>query len=552
MRKLIGILVVMLFCASSTSQVVGFISNIEDEKNNFTIFEINDDISDLNSCELVQPLSFNPDTLDQSSYDADSLKIVGPSDEELAQSFKPTLSVLTKVKLRLKSTGNAEFYYYYVDIKNSLLGSALTTAYISRSILVIGSGWYEFDFSDLSVTPGSTYYIILRGVSTSSDSSSVYWWYGYPTPYANGDAWYESISGWNYLKDGPLYCDYCFETYGLSSSNNPPNTPNTLSGPSSGSTEEELTYTSSTIDPDGDDIKYHIDVNNDGVIDHTSSYFYSSGATYTIVITFSGEGTYPLRLKAEDIYGAQSGWSTAKTVTIGGSSNNPPNTPSTPSGPSSGSIGSSYTYTTSSTDPDGDDISYGWDWDGDSIVDEYSTLLSSGAVNTMSHTWSSSGIYQVKVKAKDEHNSLSSFSSSLTVTISDSDNPPNTPSTPSGPSSGKIDTSYTYSTSTDDPDGDQVYYKWDWGDEISSWLGPYNSGDIVTVSHIWTNQGTFPLKVKAKDINDLESVWSDPISVSIPKNKPISFEFIRFIENFLNINSFIKYLCEFNFFQNIR
>jgi len=357
------------------------------------------------------------DELDQQSTKSDKVYAIGPSDKELAQSFTPTLPVLTKVILRLKSTGTPEFYYYYVDIKSSYLGSALTTAYIHRDTLVIGTNICEFDFPDISVTPGTKYYIILRGVSDSSDLSKVWWWYGYPDPYAGGDAWYESISGWNYLQEGIVRCDFCFETYGTAE-------------------------------------------------------------------------------------------------------NNPPYAPVQPSGPTSGVVGVSYFYTTSAIDPDGDDIRYGWDWDGDGIVDEYSNLMNSGNVDSRSHAWTSTGTYNVKVKAKDEHDALSGFSSPLAVTITSGVNqPPNKPSTPSGPANGKTGTSYTYSTSTDDPDGDQVWYKWDWGDEVSDWDGPYTSGDPVTTSHTWSNQGTYAVKVKAKDTSDAESVWSDPLSVSMPKNK---------------------------------
>ena len=44
-------------------------------------------------------------------------------------------------------------------------------------------------------------------------------------------------------------------------------------------------------------------------------------------------------------------------------------------------------------------------------------------------------------------------------------------------------------------------------------------GDDVTASHIWVNQGTYVVKVKAKDTSDIESVWSDPLGVSMPKSK---------------------------------
>ena len=360
--------------------------------------------------------TFMLDELDQQSTKVDKVYEIGPSDKELAQSFTPTLPKLTKVILRLKSTGSADFYYYYVDIKSSLTGSALTTAYIHRDILVIGTGFYEFDFPDISVTTGIKYYIIVRGVSTSGDSSKVWWWYGYPDPYGSGDAWYESISGWNYLQEGIVRCDFCFQTYG----------------------SEE---------------------------------------------------------------------------------NNPPNTPNKPSGPTSGSVGVSYSYSTSTTDPDGDKIQYGWDWDGDSIVDEYSSLMNSGSTDTRSHTWTYSGTFNIKVKAKDEHNTLSGFSPVHTVTITSGLNqPPNKPSTPNGTINGKTGVTYQYTSSTTDPEGDTISYVFDWGDgSTSAWTAPVPSGDTVTASHIWTTQGNYVIKVKARDIPDFqESEWSDSLPITMP------------------------------------
>ena len=99
-------------------------------------------------------------------------------------------------------------------------------------------------------------------------------------------------------------------------------------------------------------------------------------------------------------------------------------------------------------------------------------------------------------------------------------NPPNKPDIPSGATSGKTGTSYSYSTSAIDPEDDQVYYWFDWGDGTNSgWNGPHNSGDIISLSHTWTADGTYPVKVKAKDTSDEESVWSDPLPITMPKNK---------------------------------
>lgn len=94
---------------------------------------------------------------------------------------------------------------------------------------------------------------------------------------------------------------------------------------------------------------------------------------------------------------------------------------------------------------------------------------------------------------------------------------PNKPDTPSGKKRGKVGTEYVYSSKTSDSDGDQVYYLWDWGDgNNSGWLGPYDSGTTNTVNHTWTLEGTYQIKVKAKDVWSAESDWSDPLSVTMP------------------------------------
>ena len=53
----------------------------------------------------------------------------------------------------------------------------------------------------------------------------------------------------------------------------------------------------------------------------------------------------------------------------------PPSVPEIPTGQVLGDTNTTYYYSTVSTDPGGDNISYGWDWDGDYIVDEWTDIL---------------------------------------------------------------------------------------------------------------------------------------------------------------------------------
>lgn len=112
------------------------------------------------------------------------------------------------------------------------------------------------------------------------------------------------------------------------------------------------------------------------------------------------------------------------------------------------------------------------------------------------------------------------------------DGGPEKPDIPSGPTSGKTGEEFTYISSTTDPDEDQLFYLFDWGDDTNSgWIGPFASGEDASASHQWETTGDFEVKVKAKDIKGLESTWSDPLPITIPKNKDRTYQLVlRFIE----------------------
>ena len=99
--------------------------------------------------------------------------------------------------------------------------------------------------------------------------------------------------------------------------------------------------------------------------------------------------------------------------------------------------------------------------------------------------------------------------------------PPQKPTTPIGPANGGINIEYTYSSSTTDPDQDQVWYQWQFGSYTTNWFGPYSSGAQTQTQYTWTIPGTYEIKVKAKDVNQYESEWSSPLFVTITDMKPL-------------------------------
>jgi len=81
--------------------------------------------------------------------------------------------------------------------------------------------------------------------------------------------------------------------------------------------------------------------------------------------------------------------------------------------------------------------------------------------------------------------------------------------------------SYTYTVSSlSDINDDALWVLVDWGDgSDTGWLGPVETDDTVTVDHAWDDYGLYPVKVKVRDRDGLESYWGDyfgSVSLSYP------------------------------------
>jgi PKD repeat protein len=118
-------------------------------------------------------------------------------------------------------------------------------------------------------------------------------------------------------------------------------------------------------------------------------------------------------------------------------------------------------------------------------------------------------------------NCVANIPQGFKIICTNTNNPPVTPSTPSGETTGYHGKSYNYSTSTTDPDGDNLSYRFDWGDNTASnWFGPYQSGELIQTSYIWETPGAYQVKVKARDIYGKQSNWSMSLSVEMMNKVP--------------------------------
>lgn len=118
----------------------------------------------------------------------------------------------------------------------------------------------------------------------------------------------------------------------------------------------------------------------------------------------------------------------------------------------------------------------------------------------------------------------------IDISITNNEELPNAgPDNPTitGPSEGKPGETYEFDIRTTDPDDDDVYYMIDWDDGSEmNWIGPYSSGQTITESHSWAEEGNFIVKVKAKDPEGLETEWIWH-KVSVPKSKGFDHPFFE-------------------------
>ena len=100
----------------------------------------------------------------------------------------------------------------------------------------------------------------------------------------------------------------------------------------------------------------------------------------------------------------------------------------------------------------------------------------------------------------------------------------------SGPASGKTSETYTYSAKLIDVDGDDIYYRFDWGDNTKTgWVGPLHTMSIVesnsntselpftsiAAEHEWKKRGTYTISVEVKDSNNNYGLYNLTLNISI-------------------------------------
>jgi len=124
-------------------------------------------------------------------------------------------------------------------------------------------------------------------------------------------------------------------------------------------------------------------------------------------------------------------------------------------------------------------------------------------------------VYYFAATAYDMDDNESDYSNEVSYSVpgtQPSNNSPNTPQAPSGAASGYVSISYAFTTTGTDPDGDDLEFRFDWGDgTISSW-------GAASRSHSWSSTGTYYIKAQSRDSQGATSNWSGNHTLAILTN----------------------------------
>lgn len=236
-------------------------------------------------------------------------------------------------------------------------------------------------------------------------------------------------------------------------------------GPYLGVINEVVTFSgAASTDADGDTLTYSWNFGDSGT---------ATGVAPTH--TYASTGTFTVTLTVTDGFGGSNTATT--TANIAAANRNPV---ANAGGPYTGTTGQAVQFNgTASTDPDGDLLTFAWDF-GDSTV---------GAGATTSHTYSAAGTYTIGLTVTDGRGGTSSTTATATITRANSAPVANAGAALTGNVNQVLNFDASAST---DGDGDPLTFTWNFGDSSPTATG-------VTTTHPYTAAGTYTVMLSVND-----------------------------------------------------
>lgn len=143
------------------------------------------------------------------------------------------------------------------------------------------------------------------------------------------------------------------------------------------------------------------------------------------------------------------------------------------------------------------------------------------------------------INNSDMNDTTNSSQSNDTINEKNDNSAPFTPSVPIGVNDGCLYSQYCFSQNVNDPDGNFVKCRFNWGDgACSDWSDLMESGQLFSQCHIWSSNGVFEIKIQAMDEYGLQSQWSNPSYLTITETEPDTDDI-----NKLDCATILLYFC---------
>jgi len=291
--------------------------------------------------------------------------------------------------------------------------------------------------------------------------------------------------------------------------NSAPAKPGAPAGPALAVSGEPATFSFRATDAEGDRVRYRIYwAPAYGEAAEVTDWA-SPGETVTVAHTYSSKAWHSVFVVAEDEHGFLSPQSDTLMVEV----DSRPNAGEAPTGPPALAPGATGNYGVSGSDPDGDQVSFMLDW-GDGSTSS-SGLLDSGSWIQLPHSWPTPGVYLLRMRVTDERGLSSGWSLPTTVTVASPNTAPAAPAV-GGARAARPATaiSMTFTVGAD-PENQQSSVVVDWGDGLTSTLGPASGGTVLNTTHAWSAAGTYLVRAKTRDSMGAESTWSNTATVTV-------------------------------------
>ncbi len=255
--------------------------------------------------------------------------------------------------------------------------------------------------------------------------------------------------------------------------------------PSSGAAPLAVTFSASGVDPDGGAIAGY-------------KWTFSDGGTFfgsSVSRTYTTAGEYTATVAVSD----DEGEVTEKTVTVSVTgTGRPPEIIEAVADRTSGPAPLDILFQAVADDPDGDELTYRWDFgDGGAAFGEEAE-----------HRYLEVGEHTATLTVTDAAGNTDTAEIAITVTDPVGNRPP-TVTAAAVPASGKAPLAVQLSATGTDPDGDALTYRWSFGDGTADAAGR-------RARHVYTRNGTYTATVTATDRAGATDTDSVTITVGNP------------------------------------